>query len=346
VITGGSLGGYGTIRLASLYPDTWTGAFAHCPAEFEDSIGPRDVGNVEPTTQNFVIDPVMAGMFDLPFRQANGTLDPLVPIATGHRLRDSALAGGLDYHYTEYLVGGHCWDNLDPQGTWIANHVSEYRALASRTREVNPARVRYAIDPRHFPADPEPIGLFDIRDVGIRYQGVYWVSGLQLRAGAAQAPTLSLQGNFIGGAGADVVGTIDAASHALPGRQVGARSCGSGAGIGAAGNPELSPAQTPNTYLCQAQTRTDALEPVLDLRAQRLAATTIDVDRAGLARAAEITINATGDGPLALRLTGAAGRLASGRCVSGAQRDGNDLVIALGLDAVSCPVRVKRGIQP
>ncbi|MEA2626123.1 MAG: hypothetical protein QOD06_2168, partial [Candidatus Binatota bacterium] len=45
VTVGASLGGYGTIRLASLYPDLWSGAFGHCPAEFENSISGRDVGN-------------------------------------------------------------------------------------------------------------------------------------------------------------------------------------------------------------------------------------------------------------------------------------------------------------
>lgn len=345
LITGVSLGGQGTLRLGSLYPELWAGAFPHCPSEYENSISGRGVGNAVPSTQQFTIEPLLPSLLNVPTRMASGTADPLVPIAADHRIRDAALAAELDYRYTEYLGGGHCWDNLEGARTWVANHITEYEDLARAGRAKEPARVRYVIDPRQLRAGPEPIGLFDIRDLGIRYKGAYWVSGLEVRseveARAVAPPTANLQGNYIGGAGEDVVASIDIASHARPGRQSGTEGCGESTGLGGelGGNPDLEPSNpTPNSYICQRQLRSQETENTLELTSRNLEGATVDVAAAAINPNEGLRLVARGDGPLRLILDGVVAADVAGACVTGHNSGGSATELVLALDSTPCTV--------
>lgn len=334
LVTGGSLGGYATFRTAALHPDLWTGAFAHCPAAYENSISERYAGNIEPSTQPFVIDPLVPALWNTPLRQASGTLDPLTPINSNRRLRDAALAAGLDYHYTEYLAGSHCFDVATGVRPWIEFHTKEVVDLLTRPRTSRPARVWYGIDARHFPAAPEPIGLYDIRDVGISYTGAWWVSGLEVRPEVEQTAVA-------GGAGPEVVAWIDARSRAIGGWDVATQGCGEGQGLdSSSGNPDLEPTgPTPHTYLCREHIASStATEPVLDLAVRNLSAGTIDVAETGLGSPG-FAINATGDGSFTLRLDGIAGN-ASGECVTDVTVDGGSTVVELTIDSEACVVEV------
>jgi pimeloyl-ACP methyl ester carboxylesterase len=333
-LTGGSLGGYGTIRLGSLYPDLWNGAFAHCPVAYEDSTSSRYAGHFEPSGQVFTVDPLMVGLFDLPYRQASGTHDPLAPIVEDHRLRDQALADGLDLHYTEYLTGGHCWDDSEQVYPWIANHLNESVELIKDPRNLNPARVRYAIDPRQYPAGAETEGVVDVRDLGIRYQGAYWVSGMQERQAVDDQAAA-------GNSSASLTATIDATSHAIPGWQVSAQSCGSSTGLGGSlgGNPELTPRNpTPNQYQCQAQAHSGQLSNTLDVSSANLASATIDASRAQLGASSPLTLNATGDGPLSLTLANLSAASVQGSCVASFTSGPSSVVLQLNLLSTPCAI--------
>jgi hypothetical protein len=270
-----------------------------------------------------VIDPLMGNIVNVPYRQASGTLDPLTPINANRRLRDRALAEGLDLRYTEHLAGSHCFDPAAGALPWIEYHTAETADLLTRPRITRPARVRYAVDARHYPAAPEPTGVFDARDIGLIYTGAYWVSGLVVRPDVEERATA-------GGADESVVAAIDVASHALPGWSLTTEACGGGFGTGSgdgAGNPQLEPrGPTPHEFVCQAQVRGGALEPVLDLAARNLASGAIDVAAAALA-GGPFTIVATGDGPFSLVLVGSAAPAAAGDCVAGVSGNRIDLVL-------------------
>lgn len=341
MIMGGSLGGYGTLRLASLYPELFSGAFAHCPASYENGTSARFVGHVDPSGQHFTVQPIMPNLLHVPVRQASGTLDPLVPITTNHRLRDAALAAELDFGYTEYLAGGHCWDNAEGGVyPWIANHVAEMVELLSRPRETRPARVRYFVDPRQFFAGPETIGVSDIRDLGIDYDGAYWISGLDLRDEVVMAAAAA-------GAGEDVVGGVDVISRGRPGWQLSTESCGDSTGLGGelGGNPSLRPrVPTPHTYECQAQIRGGDLANELDLTALNTRAVTVDLAAAGLDGRSPLLVRASGDGPLTLTLTGMTGGNVDGTCVTRLDRHPNTASLHLELTDEPCTIGIRGAV--
>lgn len=336
VVTGGSLGGYGALRLASLYPDLWAGAFAHCPAEFENSIGPRYIGNVAPASQPFTVESIMPNLLSVPLRMASGTLDPLVPIAAEHRIRDAALTGGLDFAYTEYLGGGHCWDNAEGLHPWIGNHLEEMVELLRRPRETAPARVRYTLDPRQLFPGPETIGVVDTRDLGIDHDGAYWVQGLELRDHVVTSASH-------GDASSATVGSIDATSHARPGWDLATASCGDSVGLGGrlGGNPGLTPrTPTPNAYRCQSQEGSGMPGNELDLVARHLELATIDVPGAGLATDTPLVVHATGDGPLVVTLAGIASADVVGSCVTSVTVATGATAVALDLSTAACTITV------
>lgn len=328
LITGGSLGGYGTIRLGGLYPDLWSGAFAHCPVEYEDSnSAKRAQGNAAPSTQTFLIDPVLASMINVPYVQASGVADPLAPILADRRLRDTALADGLSLRYTEYQAGSHCFDGAEGGYPWVANHHREQSSLLGHARDADPARVHYAIDPRQYPAAPENIGVFDVRDLGIRYQGAYWVSGLQVRPDDEQAAQAS-------GATDSVVASIDVTDRSRPGWQITTSDCGSGTGTTSTdgGNPELDPRNpTPHTWLCQAQVRGGAPDRQLDVAEHQFQAATMDLRRSPLGGDGSFTAVVAGDGPFHLTLSGISAT-ATGDCLAagGPTPGGTELDLNLG----------------
>lgn len=144
---------------------------------------------------------------------SRGTLDPLAPISMNHRLRDAALAAGLDVRYTEYLLGSHCFDLA--QGAYPYTNADA----------------------------PAFNGTFDIRDLSVAYTGAWWVSGLRLR------PEIELLGTSRaapGGADESALGIINAVSHALPDLQITLGDCTTAIPVGVAGLANGSPESEPD----------------------------------------------------------------------------------------------------
>jgi len=327
VITGGSLGGYGTLRVASTHPGLWSGAIAHCPAAYENSVSERFGGNLAPDSQPFVVNDVMASMLHVPYVQASGTLDPLVPIVTNHRLRDTAVAESLDFRYTEYALGGHCYDTTHAALPWIEYHVAEYAELLSRPHTTVPARVRAAIDPRHDRPDAEMIGAHTAADLGLTPSAFYWVTGIELRPEITERAAS-------GDTSSDLVGRLDVVSRALGGWETETASCGESTGLDA--NPALSPRKpTLHEFRCRAQTTAGSVEDRLDLGVTNIARLTVDRAAAGLA-GRPFAIVAFGDGNTDLGLTGTPPTAITGLCVTGT-RGG---AVTLSLSSEPCTLEV------
>jgi poly(3-hydroxybutyrate) depolymerase len=353
---GGSLGGYATLRFASLYPDRWAGAAAFCPATYENSTSTREPGNEVPETQQFTVFPLLGSLANTPMLQVSGTIDPLVRIDNGHRLRDRLLEERVDLRYTEWVNGHHCTWVPETQQRYPDWHVPEMLRLLERGRDAAPAVVRYASDPRQLVPGDEWLGVAHLDDVGVHHDGAWWVSAIRLRddviAAGTRPPAAAVAGNDIGGAGDGVVGTVAAVSHMLSGWSRAAAACGDEIGLaGVSGNPDVE--QTPgglsgtsipepHHFVCQRQVRsTPALEPVLDLDVENLASLAIDTVAAGID--GDVTVLATGDGDTTVVLAGTRGRFATGPCVTAQRAVATGLSIDLDLDGTACELVVARG---
>lgn len=335
-LIGGSQGGFGSFRMAGLYPDLWNLINVECPVANEASSS-NPQGHVQPSLVPFTVDVLIPSLINLPYLMGSGTLDPLAPIVMNHRLRDAAFAAGLDARYTEYLLGSHCFD-LASGAYPYTNTEAGAAARQQRTpRVAQPAQVHYRIDPRQYP--PAAFnGLFDIRDVAVGYGGAYWVSGLQLRA---DAELLGVTRAAPGGVDESALGIINIVSHALPGWQLSIEDCTAAVPVGVAGinggNPDAEPfSPTPNSYQCQRQLRGGILAPLLELQVQNLDAATVDLAAAGVHRTA-FSVQAVGDGALVLSFGNAAISKASGTCVQGFSHD----TVKLLLTETPCEIRLE-----
>lgn len=352
VAVGHSLGGYATLRMGSLYPDLWAGLGAMCAAAYENSTSAREPGNEAPETQPFTVVPLVGSLVNTPLVLVNGTVDPLVRITSGHRVRDRALAEGVALRYTEWANGQHCSYVPEISQPFLRRHLPEIIDMIHAGRRRRPAEVRYRVDPRQLVPGVEWMGVAHLDDIGVSHDGAWWVSGVRLRpevAEAAAAQGTEVGGNTIGGPGDEVVGSVRAVSHALPGWRTTLESCGDGPGVaGVSGNDrvEMPPGGSTgitwpgvHQFRCQRQVRsTGVLEPVLELEVRNLDRVVIDAEAAGIPGAFDL--QAVGDGPLTLVVERTSARDALGPCVREARRRAGTLTVALVLSAAPCQVAI------
>jgi dienelactone hydrolase len=166
-ISGYSMGGYGTFRFASLYPDLFARAFAVVgPADESITGGPSNgmVADLEDSENTLHI---LDNTRHVPILMWNGVNDELVPVAgvlnTERRLSDLAYFHRLDLfpgfdHFLLSLV-----DEWRPGMQWLGS---------SRVQR-DPAHVTYR-------AMPE----IDRPALGLRHDHAYWVSGIVVASGA------------------------------------------------------------------------------------------------------------------------------------------------------------------
>lgn len=163
-LQGASMGGIGAYRIGSLNPDRWS---AVVPL-----IGYQETALL-PLSQN---------LLNVPVRQINGAIDPLIP----QELADASAARlellGFDYRYWLAANRGH------EAGAFIYDCV--FDQVAQLVRNPNPWRILYVLDPRLIDVNPET-------GVDLRFDSAYWVSGI-----AARDP--------------NDLATIDARSNAVP----------------------------------------------------------------------------------------------------------------------------------
>jgi hypothetical protein len=254
VLSGISAGGIGTFRHVARHPDMWTGGY---------SIVGSGTANLENLT-------------NVPFRAHNGLADPLVNAAAWRSSADALLAAGtVDYrtvlvHTSSHVPVrmGNCW----------------YLDLLSRPRQVNPARVRFTVDPKWFIVDAKA-------GIDLRPDRAYWVSELESRNDqAATIDAVSLARADRAPATAD----IDAVEqNATESRDF----CGARPGMQGVDNwHQLGRAMTAG----KAQPVSNGMKVML----RGLAGATLDVARMGLSVTGDLGIAVDGDGPATLVLTG------------------------------------------
>lgn len=145
MLAGLSMGGFGTFRLGSLYPDRWSLAYS--------DVGADTTGLVENLTA-------------LPVRMQNGAPDYLVHLYQPLQTRDKLEAAGSVDYASWILARKH-----HQPAFALAECV--YRESFRRPRTRNPVRVRYTVDPAMF-VDDSRTGL------RLRYDGAYWVDGMRV----------------------------------------------------------------------------------------------------------------------------------------------------------------------
>ena len=151
MLAGLSMGGIGTFRLASLYPDRWSVAYS-------------DVG-IDETN-------LLENLTSLPLRFQNGGADYLVNVGLAVETRSRVdAAGTVDYKSWLRFNNHH-----QPA---VAQAECVYRESFTRPRVKNPPRIRYIVDPAMFVNDRKA-------GLTLRYDGAYWVDGIQ-PAGSGRA---------------------------------------------------------------------------------------------------------------------------------------------------------------
>ena len=184
-VSGTSMGGFETYKLAVRHPDLFAAAVPLIgTSDSEEGLYPSPLDQIQ--SERLLSNRMASGsremlenVLDLPFRIFNGQIDYLVnnSFVLGDVLRFEELA--YDYQYNAFTRRTHetvpeitnllyhqvldgcsppflgCDPNLDP---------------GRKVREPNPAHVVYKTYPFQF-----------FPDLGLEYRGAYWVSGLEVR---------------------------------------------------------------------------------------------------------------------------------------------------------------------
>jgi hypothetical protein len=258
-LQGASMGGIGTYRIGALEPDRWS------------AIAPL-IG-----FQRADLLPLSANLLNVPVRQINGAVDPLIPEppATASAARLDEL--GYDYRY--WLIDGRGHE----AGGFIYDCV--FGQVAALRRTLNPARVHYTVDPRLDAVDPDS-------GLSLRFAAAYWVSHIRVRdtgaPGSVDATSLALP-RF-----EETINRIDAVRDNI---DSGADLCGP--------NPDV---QTRETWrergidIVRGEPLPSSNE--LSLTLTNVAAVTVEVDRAGIDTDVNGSIDVTTDGSGSLTLVG------------------------------------------
>jgi dienelactone hydrolase len=276
-ISGYSMGGYGTYRFASLYPDLFARAFAIVGPADESITGGPTAGAIAGAEDTENTLHILDNMRHVPILMWNGMNDELVPVLgplnTERRLHDLGYEHRLDLFpgYDHFLFSLR--DEWGPGRDW----------LGSAAVDPNPRHVTY----RAFPEMDRPT-------LGLRHDHAYWLSDIAVAAGARS-------------------GLVDAVSRALPDGEANTimRDV---APFGTAPSPHLQRGLTPVPSVPQAGPPAPANALVLGLT--DVSSVVVWPERAG-ATTGTFTLYAGTNRPATVRLEGTFGEvvvtLAAGR---------------------------------
>jgi pimeloyl-ACP methyl ester carboxylesterase len=255
-LMGHSMGGYGTNNVGTHHPDLFA---AIAPAEGTDSAD------------------LYANLRDLPWFEmtADEDLDPLAQSANA--LYKSLSDAGYDATLIEYRLKTHEYSSIYDTLPRL------FRFFAAHTRNANPAVVSYTRVPGE-----------DRADLGLIYDGAYWLSGLRAADGTKTA---------------NVTLESDGIAHVVPDPSSAVRTDQMVDEGGPSGRTLAELKQTvPNTGPAAVVSNT------LHITATNAGTMTVDLKRAGLTLdTTALDINSSLDAPLQLKL---AGVVASGVTVS------------------------------
>jgi predicted esterase len=272
-IGGYSMGGYGTYKFATQYPDLF--------ARAQPTVGPPGLGiwtgtgDPQPGGAGSNTNRMLESLRHIPFLIWNGVADELVPVAgaTAHAQTFDAL--GLRYEYDLFPAADHFALAVNDQYAPAADF------LGTHTVDRNPAHVTYVVNPT-----------MDFGDIGTVADHAYWLSGLQLRDAEGAAP----------------LGRVDAVSEAFGEGDPPVNATQAGAGTLSGGNLGVMPfASQSRAWGAVPQ------EPVADrlrLELENLSRVVVNVRRARLSCDPELDV--TTDGPAAVKLAGCGRTLSFG----------------------------------
>jgi hypothetical protein len=262
-IAGYSMGGYGTYKFATQFPDLF--------ARAQPTVGPPGLGvwvpPAEPTGgEQSLTQRMLASVRNIPFLIWDETTDELVPIAGVLEQVKTFDSLGYRYQFDDFQAGEHL--------TLAINDEFQPAAEFLGTEEVdrNPAHVTYVYNPTmDFPADGTTAG------------HAYWVYGVKLREDS----------------GSDPLGTVDVRSEGFGVGDPSASETTYGAGVLTGGKiPAIPYTSQARTW---GPAPTEPVRDALAIDTTNVAEVSIDAKRARVnCRAA---LDVTTDGPLTVTLT-------------------------------------------
>jgi predicted esterase len=270
-IAGYSMGGYGTYRFGTLYPDLFYKA--------QPTVGPPGIGiwaypgeatGGKDSNTNYQL----ASMRNVPIMMWVMHADELVPFVGTEQQARTFDALGYRYDFWAYAPGEHLTlsinDEYQPAADW----------LGQGSVDRNPPHVTYVANPHMaFPA------------LGLEADHAYWLSGVTLRDASGAAP----------------LGTIDVRSE---GFGLGDPTpSGTQAGAGTLNGGTLPAIAYERQYQTWSAAPATPVANVLDIKAANVSAVTIDATRARVDCSARLNIQA--DGPIQVKLVDCPGSSAA-----------------------------------
>jgi hypothetical protein len=260
-VAGYSMGGYGTYKFTSQFPDLF--------ARAQPTVGPPGLGIWLPPAEpgpggnRSLTQRMLASVRNIPYLIWDETSDELVPISGVREQVKTFDALGYRYVFDEFHLGDHLAlainDEFGPAAAF----------LGSETVRANPPHVTYAYNPTmDFPADGTTAG------------HAYWLYGAELRDGSGTAP----------------LGTIDVRSEGFGVGDPRASATQFGAGALTGGQLGAIPF-TSESKTWDAAPSAPARD-VLDISARNISHVTIDGSRARVS--CHPHLNITTDGPLSV----------------------------------------------
>jgi hypothetical protein len=262
-IAGYSMGGYGTYKFASQFPDLF--------ARAQPTVGPPGLGiwvppaEPQPGANQSLTQRMLASVRNVPFLIWDETTDELVPIAGVLEQVKTFDELGYRYEFDQFLAGEHLTLALNDE------YAPAAAFLGTETVDADPAHVTYVYNPTmDFPADGTSSG------------HAYWVYGVSLRDSTGSAP----------------LGEVDVRSHGFGVGDPPPSATQHGAGVLTGGQIPAIPytSQSKSWGAAPAQPASDAL----DISATNVSAVTIDAKRAKVNCNGHL--NVTTDGPLTVTL--------------------------------------------
>jgi predicted esterase len=258
-IAGYSMGGYGTYKFATQFPDLF--------AKAQPTVGPPALGTWAPPSDpqpggaRSNTNRMLGSVRNIPFLMWNAAQDELVPVASAQAQADSLDALGYRYEFDLFNPAEHLTLAINDEYAPAASF------LGTTPVDRNPPHVTYVYNPT-----------MDFPGVQTTAGHAYWVSGLALRSSSGTAP----------------LGTIDVRSRGfgLGDPTPSATVTGAGTLTGGA-SPAIPYTSRTKTWGSAPST---PIEDRLDINATNISDVTIDATRARVSCNAQLNI--TSDGPL------------------------------------------------
>ena len=265
-ISGYSMGGYGTYKFASQFPDLF--------ARANPVVGPPGLGvwvppsPPEPGGEASNTNRMLASVRNIPFMIWDGAEDELVPVAGATAQAQTFDDLGYRYVYDLFSTADHFALAVEDQYAPVA------RFLGTHLVDRDPSHVSYVVNPT-----------MDFPGVGMVADHAYWLSGMRLRDSSGNAPLAEIDARSGGFGRADpgVDPTQTFASKQLQGGNL----------------PPLNYSERLKTW---GPPPSAPKRDVLHIHAQNLARVIVQPARAHLSCQAQLDV--VTDGPLAVTLAG------------------------------------------